>query len=261
MNQRDRQVLEDIRHLLVRLDAAVVVRDPGSARAAESFDGLRKQLAQASKNRRSHQAHLLSLHESLQSGASLELVRDRVADFMTELGIVKSSDTTDPSFFDVVEGEGPELEVMEPAYVEVLENGQLALIRLGKARRITPAVPPLPEENATEQPDAIAVSQKSDPTEIGRPESPLNRPEDRRGSNRLVVLIGIACLVIGGFVGAIIRGESDQPPAKANTTIPASAETTTETAPSTTVEETTDDTTSPTSADSETLTESPTTTE
>ena len=70
--------LERIENLLNRLDSAVVVRDPGSARAAEAYDGLRKQITQSGKNHRIHTAHLLSLSDSLERGAGIELIRDRV---------------------------------------------------------------------------------------------------------------------------------------------------------------------------------------
>ena len=80
MNSRERETLSQMKSILDRLDAALIVRDPGSARDAEAFDGLRKSVNQASKNRRIHQAHILSLYESLQHGASIDLIRDRVGD-------------------------------------------------------------------------------------------------------------------------------------------------------------------------------------
>lgn len=131
-----RKRLEDIEHLLHRLDTAIVVRDPGSSRSADAFDGLRRQIIQASKNKRSHTAHLVGLAQSIERGGSLELVKDRVDDFLKELGVEFLSDTSFPDAFEVVEGEGEGLECIEPAVIERLEDGQAVVISLGKARRV-----------------------------------------------------------------------------------------------------------------------------
>lgn len=144
--------LNRIERLLDRLDAAVVVREPGNARSAEVFDGLRKQIIQSGKNHRSHIAHLLSLVDAIDKGADVTLIRERLGDFLDELGIERSSDTSRFDFFDVVEGDGPMLECIEPAVVERIDGSQLVLVRAGKARRVpspvveapAPAVPPTP---------------------------------------------------------------------------------------------------------------------
>lgn len=154
--------LDRIETLLARLDAAVVVRDPGNARAAEAYDGLRKSLLLSSKNHRAHVAHLLSISESLERGATLELIRDRVNDFLLELGVRTITEVVDPQLFDIVERvEGSEngYEVVEPAIVEQLENGELSPIRMGKARQIMAPIeethPEIIEERDDSKTDSV----------------------------------------------------------------------------------------------------------
>jgi len=136
------QQLLDAVQLLQRLDAAVVVRDPGNARSAEAFDGLRKTVLASMKARRSHIAHLLSLSDSIERGASIETIGERVSDFLNEIGLRYVNDTTHADWFDVVEGEGEILECVTPAVVDESELGSM-LIRAGTARRV-PAPEPLP---------------------------------------------------------------------------------------------------------------------
>ena len=135
--------LQEIRNLLSRLDAAVVVREPGTTRSAEAFEGLRKQLNLAVKSHRSHVGHLVSLSDSLDRNADIELIRDRVNDFLQELGIRTIRDYI-PQFFEVVEtidGDDDGYEIVEPAIVEELEGGGLSPIRLGKVRFIKGPIP------------------------------------------------------------------------------------------------------------------------
>jgi hypothetical protein len=146
---KNRQRLEIIEMLLHRLDAAVVVRDPGNAHSADAYDGLRKQIIQSGKNHRIHVAHLLSLADSMERGADIQLVRDRVNDFLSELGVERVSDTSFIELFQVTEGEGTALECIEPAIIEKLDNGTATPIRLGKARRV--AGPEISSDNQIDE--------------------------------------------------------------------------------------------------------------
>jgi len=158
------QQLNKIELMLERLDAAFVVREPGNARSAEAFDGLRKQIIQSGKNHRSHVAHLLSLADDIEKGASVSFIKNRLGDFLNELGIERSSDTSRIDFFDVVEGDGPSLECIEPAVIERIDGGHLVLQRAGKARRIPSRVvevapTPEPTEPKAEQAQSDADAQ------------------------------------------------------------------------------------------------------
>jgi len=207
-----RSQLGRIENLLQRLDAAVVVRDPGSARAAEMYEGLRKQIIQSGKNHRMHLSHLIALHDSIERGADIELIRDRVNDYLIELGIQKTSDTSHIDSFEVVEGEGSNFECIEPAIVEVLDDGSIRTHQLGKARRVPgPIVEP------------IELTQ-TEPTELLEPELPaLNFFSGLK--KFLLILI----VLLGGIrLGMTLFDKSDAPENKVSTTtIPTSTTSTT----------------------------------
>ena len=207
-----RSQLGRIENLLQRLDAAVVVRDPGSARAAEMYEGLRKQIIQSGKNHRMHLSHLIALQDSIERGADIELIRDRVNDYLNELGIQKTSDTSHIDSFEVVEGEGSNFECIEPAIVEVLDDGSIRTHQLGKARRVPgPIVEP------------IELTQ-TEPTELLEPELPaLNFFSGLK--KFLLILI----VLLGGIrLGMTLFDKSDAPENKVSTTtIPTSTTSTT----------------------------------
>lgn len=198
--------LARIENLLQRLDAAVVVRDPGSARAAEMYEGLRRQIVQSGKNHRTHLSHLLALQDSIDRGADMDLVRERVSEYLKELGIQKYSDTSNIDSFEVIGGEGNDFECIEPAIVEILEDGSIRTHQLGKARRI--------------QGSAIAepISPESDP---GRSPNRNYLPETPSSKNRLIrALIAILILIIGIRLGGTLFDDTDAQKANTDTTSP-----------------------------------------
>ena len=128
MNRSDSERLRRIEALLERLDSAVVVKDPGSARSADAFEGLRRTIIQNAKSHRVHVAHLIALDESIWSGATIELIRFRVAEYLRELGVERLEDSSVPEAFDIVgDGQG-EFEVLEPAIIERGEDGNFSII-------------------------------------------------------------------------------------------------------------------------------------
>lgn len=135
MGRFERDRLTEIQMLLERLDSAVVVRELGSVRSAEAFDGLRRQVAYAAKSRRTHVSHLLSLDESIRSGGSLELVRARVSEYLRELGVERLTDVSITEAFDISGDSTGEIDVIEPAIVEREDDGRQTVLRIGKARR------------------------------------------------------------------------------------------------------------------------------
>ena len=197
-----RSQLIRIENLLQRLDAAVVVRDPGSARAAEMYEGLRKQIIQSGKNHRMHLSHLIALQESIERGADIDLIRDRVNDYLNELGIQKTSDTTHIDSFEVIEGEGSNFECIEPAIIELLEDGSIRTHQLGKARRV-----PGPIVEPSEQIQA-EPSTKPEPEELTLNFFPMLR-------KLLLILI----VLLGGIrLGMTLFDKSDAPETKVTTT-------------------------------------------
>jgi hypothetical protein len=164
--------LESIEILLQRLEAAVVVRDLGNAHSADAYDGLRKQIIQSGKNHRMHVAHLLSLADSMERGADLQLVRDRVNDFLNELGVERFSDISLVELFEVTEGEGSALECIEPAIIEKLDNGGISPIRLGKARRVAGPEP----TNDTPPVEVLHTNQSVSETQLQESQQRRNLP-------------------------------------------------------------------------------------
>lgn len=164
---RTKRYLQQIYELLQRLDAAIIVRDPGSARSAEVFDGLRKTIIRSGKSHRSHVAHLLTLKDSLDREADIALVRNRVNDFLAELGIEYIYDVDYPSAFEVIGGTGDDLELVEPAIVEIDTEGEESIYQRGKARRVArpinverlhPSEKPVDRDVASDQGTSLALS-------------------------------------------------------------------------------------------------------
>ena len=207
-----RSQLSRIENLLQRLDAAVVVRDPGSVRAAEMYEGLRKQIIQSGKNHRMHLSHLIALQDSIERGADIDLIRDRVNDYLNELGIQKTSDTTHIDSFEVIEGEGSNFECIEPAIIELLEDGSIRTHQLGKARR---APGPIVEPSEQTQFEA---------TESTAPELP-----ELNFFSAFKKFLLILVVLLGGIrLGMTLFDKSDAPENKVTTTtIPASTTSTT----------------------------------
>lgn len=198
-----RKQLERIELLLARLDAAVVVRDPGTARAAEQYEGLRKQILQSGKSHRIHLTHLLSLADSIERGANIELIRDRVNDYMTDMGLQRTSDTSISNAFEIVEGEGSVLECIEPSVIEQISDGSIAIHRQGKARRV---VGPPTDNRSSESPIEERGSDVS--------------PKEPRSSIAIVLFVSI-CLILGSFLlGRCTSGDKSLPAKSGVTTVP-----------------------------------------
>ena len=125
--------LVELDHKLDILQLYFDVRDPGSAKSAEAYDGLRKLLIQAYKQTQVHLAHLSQIHYALASGVEADAVKDKVEELMAEVGLVRIDkvDRTTEAAFRVVEGEGEMREVLTPAYVEAPGG---ALVKEGTAR-------------------------------------------------------------------------------------------------------------------------------
>ena len=200
MGNRD---IQEIKDLLIAINAALVVRDPGNARAAEAYEGLRKQLNAGVKSHRSHIGHLVTLSESLNRNADIELIRDRVNDFLQELGIRTIRDYI-PQLFEVVEtidGNEDGFEILEPALAEEFEGG-LSELRKGKVRIIRGPIPdPIPDPISLESEpvsDEIASLSVAPSPVVGQ------------------VLLVIGSVVIGLLFGWLLfrgdGGTTDKPP-------------------------------------------------
>ena len=253
--------LVQIQALLERVDTALIVRDPGSSRSAEAFDGLRRQIAYAAKARRSHVSHLLALDDSIRTGGNVDLIAARLKEYLGELGIERIYDTSLSEAFDIAGDRSGEIEVIEPAVIEREEDGRVTVLRVGKALRTAQPEPkPEPEfvevvgqeapvETAeapppTEAPlqvdvnvalvDSTAATAESEAELLGpqsrSEESPqLGERDNRRSSPPGIVVVALAiATVLLLFIGLRSCNTSVDGPLETPTSLPETATTTTE---------------------------------
>lgn len=131
-----RQEFGALRELVTRLDTAIVVRDPGGARSVDAYDGLRKQVASAMRERRAHLTQLAAFSDALERGASTDSLRLMVEEWALQAGLSRIAEPTHESFFEVVEGKGGDLEVTAPAWVDASDPDRPIVIKPGLARRL-----------------------------------------------------------------------------------------------------------------------------
>lgn len=134
-----RETLDAIQTRLERIDVALIVRDPGSARSAEVFEGLRRSVVSAARSRRQHLSQLIKLTEVLEQGATPETLSALVDQWRMEVGLRRWDEPAPSEFFEVIEGEGRRLEVQQPAWVDTGAGDEVVLVKPGLARRIAAA--------------------------------------------------------------------------------------------------------------------------
>ena len=115
-----------------RIEVATLVRDPGNAISADAYNGLRKQLVAAVTARTTHLAQLSQLDLAVRDGASSAELGRLVDEWLRQADLERSVDTHHAEFFSVVAGEGPDLVVITPAYVDRTTG---RIVRQGTARR------------------------------------------------------------------------------------------------------------------------------
>ena len=82
-----RRQMAELHSMVDQLTTLLIVRDPGNALSADAYDGLRKTISLTARSKRSHISHLLSLKEILDRDDPIELIKERVSDFLSELGV------------------------------------------------------------------------------------------------------------------------------------------------------------------------------
>jgi len=110
--------LAELRMSLGKIETALVVRDPGNTRSVEAYDGLRKQVASASGDRRRLLVVLTEISEAIRRGESQELLFARIQDWANQTGLSVLHEFSE-DHFELVDGDSGELRVIEPAYVDV----------------------------------------------------------------------------------------------------------------------------------------------
>jgi hypothetical protein len=126
IEQLKAEVIE-LRHAVGRVELAYVVREPEGPMAQQAFEGLRRQVASAAKNREQHLVHLARLHQTAETSGSLETVVEQLEELMAGIGLVRLLSPEElPAGADTemvfeAEGSGPNITVIKPAYVEATD--------------------------------------------------------------------------------------------------------------------------------------------
>lgn len=130
-SRRLRQELGPLDERLARIEAMLLLKDPGAARAAEAYEGLRRQLVGASAERTTHLVHLAQFDAALCAGEPAGALAMLAADLLAQAGLERCHDPAREGAFDISPGdERAELRVVEPAYVET-HTGRV--VRRGRA--------------------------------------------------------------------------------------------------------------------------------
>jgi hypothetical protein len=139
-----------IDHRVEKMEVVLMVREPSSSIAADAYDGLRKQVIGAVSERLHHLAQLVQLDSALTHGADREVLHKMLDDWCEQASLLRITEVTEADLgnrlFELVEDGGGALRVVEPAYVDGINN---RVIRPGRARRLprspsAPTSPPLP---------------------------------------------------------------------------------------------------------------------
>jgi hypothetical protein len=136
--------LSDIERRLERLDIILMIKDPGAGKSADAYEGLRRQVVASAGERTAHLAHLAEIDAALQRGEGPNELSLLVRDLFDQAGLARVSDPNVREAFEVVAGEGDDLVVLEPAYVEPATG---RLVKQGRARADRPATPADPDGN------------------------------------------------------------------------------------------------------------------
>ncbi|TDI52566.1 MAG: hypothetical protein E2O95_04100 [Acidobacteria bacterium] len=157
-------------HRLDILELYLTVRDPGTAKSAEAYDGLRKALTSTNKVAQLHLAHVAQLHRAATTADSLEPVIAKLNEIMNQIGMSVVDDPTQTDLFEITDGAGTRLVVDAPAYLSVSDSGQRLVVSRGVAHGESP---PVGEAKAI-TPEGVSL--ETEPEEV----AVEDRGEDRK---------------------------------------------------------------------------------
>jgi hypothetical protein len=129
------RLIDQIDRRTERIETVTMVREPGTAAAADAYEGLRKQVIAAVSARTTHLSQLAQWDVALRHGASPADLAEMLDRWFEQAGLVKLADPADPEFarcFEFVDDRpGGPVEVLEAAYVDRTTG---RLVRPGRAR-------------------------------------------------------------------------------------------------------------------------------
>lgn len=130
-SRQSEQLLVDMTRLLDRIEAALIVRDPGTALSADAYEGLRKQVVASATARLQHVAQLAEFDVALRRGATIEDLLIMVDQWLRQAGIERLEDPTTQDAWESTLALGLDAVVDVPAYVDSVTN---RLVRQGRLK-------------------------------------------------------------------------------------------------------------------------------
>ena len=125
------QQLASLGERLERIEGMLLLKDPGAAKAAEAYEGLRRQIVGATAERVAHLVDLVRLDAAVRAGESTDSLALLLTDLLVRAGVERRDDPALADAFEIPPGdEGAEMDVIEPAYVET-HTGRV--VRQGRA--------------------------------------------------------------------------------------------------------------------------------
>jgi hypothetical protein len=128
---KNRDLLNELLRRIDRMEVALIVRDPGTSLSADAYDGLRKQVAVAARERQAHLVQLALLAEAVRSTDDTAAITSILSEYMQQAGLGAVEDPSRPELYEVVSGTGEDLEILSPAYVDEASGW---LIKQGRAQ-------------------------------------------------------------------------------------------------------------------------------
>ena len=151
---------EDLKRKYQLIETVLIVKEPGTQLAAESFEGLRKQIIAGQGERRSHLSKIVEIAVAVERGGGDDLGA-RVEEWLNAADIFRLNDlasvrSEESRFFELVDGRklspdewsDPQLEVVEDAFID---GNTQRVLRAGRVEFVVAS--PQPEML---QPQAIA---------------------------------------------------------------------------------------------------------
>ena len=172
------RMLDTVDRKLDRVDVALIVRDPGTSRSVEAYEGLRKTVVAAVQERTMHLVQLAQLDVALSRTEDVETLRRLVAEWIEQAGMVKFQDPSQPEAFEIVDGRGDQLEVLAPAYIDATNR---RVIKQGQARAMEANVTGEAEERQeahVARPDAAQESVGREAESVAVEQDQADEPGD-----------------------------------------------------------------------------------
>lgn len=199
MSRKQREIMEALQQIDQRLGqlehaadlmkTVLIIKDPGSAHAADAYEGLRKQVVASSSARRTHLAQLSAMAVAVSRANEVADLVPQVEEWLGQAGVVRLTELPREArvqdLFEAADGGSlrgaTQIEVVEPVFVDAQNQ---VVVRLGRARRVEErpesAAGPLAERiDSREAPapvgdlqDSAAVDMKADEPTLGVSETP-----------------------------------------------------------------------------------------